>query len=69
MFFVQEVLERLTADEKALSTNVLDWGKVRDKAMGYCQTKKDQHRFDGKGNFDASRPPTYDLTQNKETIV
>lgn len=41
---------------------------MRDDAMGYCQRKKDQHRFDGKGNFDTSKAATYDLIEGKETI-
>lgn len=34
-----------------------------------AQKKKDQHRFDGKGKFDTSQVPTYDLIQGKETIA
>ncbi|CAG8181686.1 unnamed protein product [Penicillium salamii] len=66
--WVKEALERLEADPQALGTNVLEWEKMRNKAMDYCQQKKDQHRFDGKGDFDMSRPPTWDLIKDKETI-
>ncbi|KAF2137375.1 uncharacterized protein K452DRAFT_291630 [Aplosporella prunicola CBS 121167] len=65
--WVKEVLETLAADKKALGTSVTDWGKVRNAAMGYVQSKKDQHRFDGQGNFDMGKIPTYDLIENKET--
>jgi hypothetical protein len=46
----------------------MEWGAVRDAAMEYCQRKKDQHRFDGKGKFDTSRVSTFDLIEGKETI-
>jgi hypothetical protein len=41
---------------------------VKDGVMTYCQRKKDQHRLDGKGKFDMSKVPTYDLIERKETI-
>ncbi|MCJ1405706.1 hypothetical protein MMC11_008936 [Xylographa trunciseda] len=66
--WVKETLEELSADGKALGTSVVGWDRVRDGAMGYCQRKKDQHRFDGKGNFDMRKAATYDLVEEKETI-
>ena len=66
--WVKEALETLKADNKALGTSVLDWNKVRDVSMGYCQRKKDEHRFDGQGNFDMKKPATYDLLTQKQTI-
>jgi hypothetical protein len=54
---------------KALGTNVTDWAKVRNQAMGYCQQKKDQHRFDGQGNFDMRKVPTFDLMELKEIVI
>ena len=66
--WVQEALEALRADPKALGTSVVEWQKVRNAAMEYCQKKKDQHRFDGQGNFDMSKAATYDLIEGKETI-
>ncbi|KAI1837129.1 hypothetical protein DTO006G1_5973 [Penicillium roqueforti] len=69
VFWVKEALEKLKLDPKALGTSVVKWERVRSQAMDYCQQKKDQHRFDGQGNFDRSKAPTYDLMQQKETIV
>lgn len=67
--WVNEALERLKFDPKALGTSVVEWEKVRSGAMEYCQRKKDQHRFDGQGNFDMRKIPTYDLMERKEIIV
>lgn len=69
VFWVKEALERLKANTKALGTSVIEWSKVRNEAMGYCQRKKDQHRFDGQGNFDMRKVPTYDLMELKEVTV
>jgi len=66
--WVQEALQSLAADKKALGTGVVDWIKVRDGAMNFCQRKKDEHRFDGKGNYEMSKAATYDLVEGKETI-
>lgn len=59
----------LKADPKALGTSVVKWEKVRSEAMEYCQRKKDQHRFDGQGNFDMRKVPTYDAMERMEIIV
>ena len=67
--WVKEVLEGLKAGGKVMGTSVLEWERVRDEAMKYCQRKKDQHRFDGQGSYDSSRPQTYDLIEEKETIA
>ncbi|KAK7535627.1 hypothetical protein IWX49DRAFT_608604 [Phyllosticta citricarpa] len=47
---------------------VLDWKQVRDGALLYCERKKNQHRFDGKGEFDVEKAATYDLIEQRETI-
>ena len=65
--WVQEALERLQADKQTLGTSMTEWATIRDKAMNYCQTKKDQHRFDGHGDFDLGKAPTYDLINGVET--
>ena len=65
---IKEAPEKLEADGKTLGTRVTEWGRVRDGAMTYCQRKKDEHRFDGKGDFDMSKVPTYDLIEQKEVI-
>ncbi|KAJ0414784.1 hypothetical protein BJY00DRAFT_305322 [Aspergillus carlsbadensis] len=59
----------VSGDSRALGTNVTDWAKVRNQAMAYCQQKKDQHRFDGRGNFDMGKVPTFDLMEMKEIVV
>ena len=69
MSWVKEALEKLKADTKALGTSVIEWGRVRSEAMGYCQRKKDQHRFDGQGNFYMSKVPTFDLMERKEISI
>lgn len=68
VFWVKEALERLQRETKALGTKVIEWETVRDGAMLYCQRKKDEHRFDGKGEFGMSKVPTYDLIERKETV-
>ena len=67
--WVSEVLQRLKADAKAMGTSILEWQQVRDQAMIYCQKKRDEHRFDGKGTYDSSKVPTYDLLERKEMIA
>ncbi|KAK1140991.1 hypothetical protein N8T08_009737 [Aspergillus melleus] len=67
--WVKEALGKANADGKVLGRGVLDWGVVRDAAMRYCQTKRDEHRFDGKGSFDMESVPTFDLIEGKETVV
>lgn len=69
VFWVKEALETLVADGKALGTHVIEWERVRDEAMAYCQRKKGEHRFDGKGSFDMSLVPTYDLIERREIIA
>lgn len=67
--WIKEALEKIKADGRVVGTSVLDWETVDKEAMAYCQRKKDQHRFDGQGNFDTEKAPTYDLIQRKEVIV
>lgn len=67
--WVKEALKALEVDRKVLGMSVIGWDKVRNEAMGYCQRKKDQHSFDGQGNFDMAKVPTYDLIEQKEIIV
>lgn len=66
---MKEALEALKTDTNALGTSVVEWDKVRSTVMEYCQRKKDQYRFDGQGQFDKDKVPTYDLMERKETIV
>lgn len=69
--WVQEALQMLVADGKALGTGVTEWAKVRDAVMQYCQQKKEAHRFDGQapeGIYDRRKVATFDLIEGKETI-
>ena len=65
--WVREALEAIQADGKALGTAIIEWGKVRDAAMAYCLKKRDEHRFDGRGDYDMTKAATYDLIDQKET--
>jgi len=66
--WVKEALESLAADGKALGTSVTEWTVVRNAAMEYCDRKKKEHRFDGRGSYDMNKAPTYDLIEKKETM-
>lgn len=66
--WVQEALQGLKADGKVLGTGVTEWTKVKNTAMEYCERKKEEHRFDGQGNYDMTKVPTYDLVEGKEII-
>jgi hypothetical protein len=68
VLWVQEVLQGLKEDSKALGTSIVDWKEVRDAAMSYVQRKKDEHRFNGEGDFDMHKAPTFDLIEGKETV-
>lgn len=66
---MKETLKRLKADGKALVSCVIDWDRVRNDAMTYCQRKKDEHCFDGKRIFDMGKAATYNLIEGKETVL
>jgi hypothetical protein len=51
-----------------LGTGSTDWQYVRDTVMWYIEDKKAGHRFDGQGNFDMTKVPTWDLLSGKEVI-
>ena len=69
VLWVKEALVRLEADGEALRVGTVEWETVRDSALGYCWRKRDQNRFDGTGDFDATKVPTYDLIQRKELTI
>ena len=69
VLWIKEALSHVEQSKDIVGTSVLDWTAVRDAALAYCQQKKDEHRFDGKGNFDTQRVPTYDLIQRREIIA
>jgi len=68
VIWVKEALLAVQKDGKSTGTAVLDWHKVRDTVLSYCQEKKDGHRFDGKIQFDMSKPATYNMLTQKEII-
>lgn len=68
VYWVVEALKRLQEDGKAMGTSELDWTKLKNTAMAYIERKKQEHRFDGRGSFDMSKPATYDLLEGAETI-
>jgi hypothetical protein len=53
--WIKEALAQLQMSTNLIGTSVVEWDAVRDAAMSYCQKKKDEHRFDGKGSFDTTR--------------
>lgn len=67
--WVQEALRLASEDNQALGTRVEDWAAIRDEAMRYVGEKKHGHRFDGLGDFDVSKPATWDMLQAKELQV
>ncbi|KAL3412674.1 hypothetical protein V8F44DRAFT_632632 [Aspergillus fumigatus] len=58
VFWVKKALETLKVNPKALGTSIIKWEKVRSA-----------HRFDGQGNFNMRKVPTYDLIKRKEIII
>lgn len=64
--WVKNALEAVKVDGKAVGTSNLDWEVVRRTAKEYVQGKKDAHRYDGLGNFDMTRAPTYDLLVGRD---
>jgi len=68
VIWAKEALTALQADGKALGTSNVDWSAVRDAAMWYVEKKKAEHRFDGKGDYDSSKAPTWDLLEGRDAI-
>lgn len=66
--WVQEALQGLEEDRKAIGTSKIDWSSVRDAAMRYMEQKTSQHRFDGQGTFDMSKVATWDLLVGEEAV-
>ncbi|ETS83079.1 hypothetical protein PFICI_04955 [Pestalotiopsis fici W106-1] len=70
--WVQEAVESLAVDNRALGTAVTDWETVRDTLLWYVQQKAAEHRFDGKAepdSFDRLKVATYDLVDAKAETV
>jgi len=66
--WVKEALRKLQADGRAIGTSQLDWKAVRDAAINYVERKKEQHRFDGNGNFNLKKAATFDLLAGVEVV-
>ncbi|KAL1960641.1 hypothetical protein VTO42DRAFT_7220 [Malbranchea cinnamomea] len=64
--WVKEALAALVANGHVLGTAVTDWTTIENTAKQYARQKKDQHRFDGKAEWDTSKVPTFDMMENKE---
>ncbi|CZT45566.1 uncharacterized protein RSE6_05884 [Rhynchosporium secalis] len=69
VFWLEEALSRGAQDGKALGKCHTDWTYVKDTAMWYVAKKAADHRFDGDGNFDNSKVPTWDILEGKEVIA
>ncbi|KAF1993982.1 hypothetical protein P154DRAFT_625054 [Amniculicola lignicola CBS 123094] len=67
--WVQEALSWGAHDGKALGSCQTDWTHVRDTAMWYIAKKAAEHRFDGQGQFDLSKVPTWDAIEGKELVA
>jgi hypothetical protein len=68
VYWVKEALEALQADGKVVGTSVLDWQKVRDRAMSFIEAKEKAGRWRAEGNYDMERAATWDLIEDKEVI-
>ena len=67
--WVREALHLVSLDPGALGSRVEDWEKAQETAMWYVERKKAAHRFDGLGEFDVSKPATWDMLDEKELIA
>ena len=67
--WAQEALSLAAHDGKALGSCHTDWTYVRDTAMWYVAKKAAEHRFDGQGQFDQGKVPTWDAIEGKELVT
>jgi len=67
--WAEEALTWAANDGKALGSGHTDWKYVKDTAMWYVAKKTDEHRFDGEGQFDQGKVPTWDAIEGKELIA
>jgi hypothetical protein len=65
--WVEEALQQLERDGRALGTSVTAWQSVRDTAMWYCEQKMSEGRFTAEG-YNPQKCPTYDIIEGKETV-
>lgn len=69
--WVQEALQAVASDKRAVGTPISNWDSIRDTAMWYAESKRAAHRFDGKaapGQYDTSKAATWDMLEGKELI-
>jgi hypothetical protein len=66
--WVKDSLRALEEDGKSLGTAQTDWAYVQQMAYWYVDLKKSQKRFDGTGDWDVMKVPTFDVLVNQETI-
>ncbi|KAH7305035.1 hypothetical protein B0I35DRAFT_147894 [Stachybotrys elegans] len=66
--WVREALATAGQDGEALGQSVTDWTLIRDTAMQYVESKKANHRFDGKGVVDNTKVPTWDMLAGVELL-
>lgn len=67
--WIREALLLASLEPGVLGSHMEDWEEIRQKAMSYVEQKKISHRFDGLGQFDVSKPATWDMLQDRELIV
>lgn len=51
-----------------LAPELRDGSTVRIAAIDYARKKKDEHRWDGKGDYDQSKAATFSLLDGRELI-
>lgn len=66
--WVKDALEAVENDSKAVGPSKTDWNTVRNTAMRCAESKRVQHRFDGKADFDMSKVATYDMLEEQEVV-
>lgn len=70
--WVKEAVEELAEEgNDALCSSMLDWPRIRAKALEYTREKVASHRFDGKPatyKFVQEDIPTYDMVTDKEIV-
>jgi hypothetical protein len=66
--WVQEAINAILQDGKALGTCAESWTAIRDTAMQYVADKKAAHRFDGRVQHDMKKAATWDMLGGKEAI-
>ncbi|KAI1149560.1 hypothetical protein F4825DRAFT_453315 [Nemania diffusa] len=66
--WVQEAVETVLKDRKALSTSVNNWGEAKATAIWYIRKKTAEHRFDGQGDFSGVKVATWDMLRSEEVV-